>query len=212
VLIQKHVCFIDSGGIVIEDLEVMAKKLSLNSVSIGDWETLLHYAKNADVAVELGTNGGFTSIALSTVAKEVITCDVFEDIHLISDPEQRNNYKNHWEVNKTRFMGVVSKISKFAKNVSVFRSLSVDFADKFKDGIIDFCFVDADHSYIGVKNDYTAWLPKIREGGYIAFHDVGEGCEVLDFYNRELLNDNRIELMPDVATGKCCTKVFKKKG
>jgi predicted O-methyltransferase YrrM len=34
-------------------------------------------------------------------------------------------------------------------------------------------FVDGDHSLDGVKGDVLAWLPCIRPGGIIAFHDYG---------------------------------------
>lgn len=35
----------------------------------------------------------------------------------------------------------------------------------------DFVFVDADHSYEGIRGDFEAWRPLIAEGGIIAFHD-----------------------------------------
>jgi predicted O-methyltransferase YrrM len=36
---------------------------------------------------------------------------------------------------------------------------------------VDFCFIDADHSYASVQADLRAWWPKIRPGGVIAGHD-----------------------------------------
>lgn len=36
---------------------------------------------------------------------------------------------------------------------------------------IHLLFIDADHSYTGVKTDYTAWSPFVPIGGRIAFHD-----------------------------------------
>ncbi|MCS7261539.1 MAG: class I SAM-dependent methyltransferase [Anaerolineae bacterium] len=32
-------------------------------------------------------------------------------------------------------------------------------------------FVDGDHSYEGVRSDIECWLPKVLEGGVVAFHD-----------------------------------------
>jgi predicted O-methyltransferase YrrM len=40
-------------------------------------------------------------------------------------------------------------------------------------GTVAMVFVDGDHTYIGVFNDATIWLPCIRPGGIIAFHDYG---------------------------------------
>jgi len=40
-------------------------------------------------------------------------------------------------------------------------------------GLVDFVFVDADHSYEGCKRDIIAWWPKVRVGGYLCGHDYG---------------------------------------
>ena len=51
------------------------------------------------------------------------------------------------------------------------RSISWDAADNFKEGGVDFVFIDADHSYKSVIKDIKAWLPKIKNGGIISGHD-----------------------------------------
>jgi len=48
---------------------------------------------------------------------------------------------------------------------------SAEAAAIFPDGSVDFCFIDADHSYAGVLRDITAWWPKVRPGGTIGGHD-----------------------------------------
>lgn len=37
---------------------------------------------------------------------------------------------------------------------------------------IDFLFIDGDHSYEGVSQDFHLWVPKVRKGGLIALHDI----------------------------------------
>lgn len=37
---------------------------------------------------------------------------------------------------------------------------------------IDFLFIDGDHTYQGVKNDFMRYGPMVRPGGIIAFHDL----------------------------------------
>jgi len=55
--------------------------------------------------------------------------------------------------------------------VEVVKSGTGRAAEKYSDLKIDFLFIDADHSYEGVKADFEAWSPKVKEDGIIAFHD-----------------------------------------
>ncbi|MEX0930072.1 MAG: class I SAM-dependent methyltransferase [Candidatus Paceibacterota bacterium] len=40
---------------------------------------------------------------------------------------------------------------------------------------VDVLFIDGDHSYEGVKNDFEWYAPFVRRGGIIAFHDIVPG-------------------------------------
>lgn len=40
---------------------------------------------------------------------------------------------------------------------------------------IDFLFIDGDHSYKGVKQDFEMYSPLVQDGGLIAFHDIVPG-------------------------------------
>lgn len=55
-------------------------------------------------------------------------------------------------------------------NVKFIRGLSHDVAAQF-DTPIDFIFIDADHSYEAIKQDWADWFPKMKAGGIIALHD-----------------------------------------
>ena len=37
---------------------------------------------------------------------------------------------------------------------------------------LDFLFIDGDHTYEGVRQDFDLYSPLVREGGLIAFHDI----------------------------------------
>jgi predicted O-methyltransferase YrrM len=39
-------------------------------------------------------------------------------------------------------------------------------------GPLDFLFIDGDHRYAGVAGDFERFLPLVRPGGVIAFHDI----------------------------------------
>jgi hypothetical protein len=42
---------------------------------------------------------------------------------------------------------------------------------------IDLLFIDANHEYAAVLRDFEDWSPFVKQGGVIAFHDVGEQFE-----------------------------------
>jgi predicted O-methyltransferase YrrM len=53
---------------------------------------------------------------------------------------------------------------------------------------LDLLFIDGDHTYAGVKQDFEMFSPFVREGGVIGFHDIvphpaETGCEVNRFWN-----------------------------
>jgi predicted O-methyltransferase YrrM len=56
-------------------------------------------------------------------------------------------------------------------------SHSVDTWDEVKLALagskVDFLFIDGDHTYEGVKQDYEMYGPLVKKGGVIALHDAG---------------------------------------
>ena len=47
---------------------------------------------------------------------------------------------------------------------------SSDVGERFP-ATVDYLFVDGDHVMPGVQRDCAAWLPKMRPGGFVLFHD-----------------------------------------
>jgi len=50
---------------------------------------------------------------------------------------------------------------------------------------LDFLFIDGDHSYEGVKQDFAMYSPLVRAGGVVAFHDIAVDipiCRVQRFW------------------------------
>jgi len=52
---------------------------------------------------------------------------------------------------------------------------------------LDLLFIDGDHSYDGVKQDFENYRPLVAPGGIIAFHDIAEhtlqSCQVSRLWN-----------------------------
>lgn len=53
---------------------------------------------------------------------------------------------------------------------------------------LDYLFIDGDHTYEGVKQDFEMYRPLVRSGGIVALHDIAEHppakeCEVSEFWS-----------------------------
>lgn len=73
-------------------------------------------------------------------------------------PSVEPNFRNHMKPLEGHFR-------------TMFGGDSFDRAKDFEDKSIDFCFIDANHTYEFVKKDIAAYLPKMKPGGVIAGHD-----------------------------------------
>ncbi len=80
---------------------------------------------------------------------------------------------------------------------------------------LDFLFIDGDHSYQGVKQDFDLYFPLVREGGIIALHDVAphkkeSGCEVDRFWNEIKDNFSTKEIIENKNQGWAGIGIIKK--
>jgi predicted O-methyltransferase YrrM len=69
--------------------------------------------------------------------------------------------------------------------------------------LIDFLFIDGDHTYEGVKMDFKMYSPLVRAGGIIAFHDIVKhppetGCRVNTLWNEIKNNYEYFEIIEDI--------------
>lgn len=67
---------------------------------------------------------------------------------------------------------------------NIVKNLLYDYS-KFKEDSLDLLFIDGDHTYKGVKQDYEMYSKYVRKGGLIVFHDINDtdyhkriGCDV----------------------------------
>lgn len=66
---------------------------------------------------------------------------------------------------------------------------------------IDYLFIDGDHSYEGVKQDFEKYSPLVRDGGYVGFHDVinseqnkKTNCDVYKFWQELKEGKNYLDI------------------
>ncbi len=72
---------------------------------------------------------------------------------------------------------------------------TTEVAGRYPGRPIRFLLVDADHSYAGVRADYSAWLPRMAPGGLMVFHDYLM-ADVARFVDENLAEDARVVREP----------------
>ena len=115
----------------------------------------LGYAKGAEIGVYVGY---YSRVLL----------DIIPNLNLLC--------VDSWEpkTRRERAYQLALEILSRYPNATVVRGKSVDVAKTVEDETLDFVFIDADHSYLSVKDDLEAWVPKVRKGGIVSGHDYFE--------------------------------------
>jgi hypothetical protein len=133
--------------------------LPYGHMTIDDERLLRMYSKGVDCAIELGTLFGRGAAILSKQANYVVTIDNYADpnfggmYHTIDTVRYRlRNYHNILPLNRS------------THESAMFLRESIN--NKFQ-----LLFIDADHSYDGVKSDFYHWISLMDPGSYILFHD-----------------------------------------
>lgn len=112
-------------------------------------------------------------------------------------------YNNQAEEMKSK--RVYEKMKTFAENVHIVVADSHSYttkqtvSDVLNGELLDFLFIDGDHTYEGVKKDYMMYSPLVKKGGYIGFHDINDTelhrnlqCNVVQFWT-ELPDSRKIQ-------------------
>ena len=124
--------------------------------------------------VEIGTLRGLSAIILSANGAHVTTIDSGQ---LVETGYNEYAPTPHEVVQKYLSLYEIDSI----------KGMSTDVAETWENNSVDTLFIDASHGYDNVSSDYHAWVPKVRLGGHIIFHDVSPVHEgVWKFYNQDL--------------------------
>jgi len=86
--------------------------------------------------------------------------DNYHDVANVSDEEHLANYQ-----------AALDNLRPFPDRYNIIRDFSPGAARHFKDGGLDFVYLDGNHSEEAVLADLEAWLPKVRAGGLVSGHD-----------------------------------------
>ena len=115
-------------------------------------------------AVEIGSYSGEGTVVIAKHFKEVMAVDPWLNGYDTNDvASQQCPMKFVFEAFKERTTPL--------GNVLYTRGKSLEALQFFKDGQLDFIYIDGDHRYEGVLADLNGWRPKLRDGGIMAGHD-----------------------------------------
>ncbi len=63
------------------------------------------------------------------------------------------------------------RLKRFGDRTLLRREFSIDAANSFEDGSLDFVYIDANHQYKGITEDLKVWWAKVKIGGLMSGHD-----------------------------------------
>lgn len=139
-----------------------------------DYEEVYKYAidkaKENAVFVELGVWFGQS---MSFAGVEIFNSKKAITVYGVDSFLQGDQPSKHSEKDESRY----NEVLKYTKPVvdtgivKIIKSDSSEAAKLFEDESIDFLFIDANHTYEGVKLDLESWYPKVKKGGIISGHD-----------------------------------------
>ena len=143
--------------------------------------TLLKILKkqNLKVLLEIGTAGGGTMFLFSRIASPVATV-----MSIDNNYGWRKNLIQSFVTKKQKV--VLLEMNSHQNNTrnTVKRIL--------KNNKLDFLFIDGDHSYNGVKKDFSMYSRFVKKGGIIAIHDILLDNTVGKFYQENITPINFI--------------------
>lgn len=137
-------------------------------MSAGELEWLFIQAQMMETIVEIGSWMGRSTHALLSGCREgtVIAVD-----HFKGSASEINGA--HIAAKDQDIYALFKKNVGSFPNLVVFRMESVKAASFFKDLSIDMIFLDGDHEYPQVKDDFVAWHPKCKK--LFCGHDFTQG-------------------------------------
>ena len=136
---------------------------------------------NPKTIVEIGTKKGGTLFLWSRVtsARKIISIDLpGGEFGGGYHPQKKKLYK-HFVIDKPTRMHLIQRDSHQEETFNLLR----EYLDGNK---IDFLFIDGDHTYNGVKQDFEMYSTLVNKNGIIAFHDIvphfRSSCQVDKFW------------------------------
>ena len=118
--------------------------------------------------VELGTHSGNSFFAMCQAASLMgLDCKLYAvdswagDIHMTVDEAVFQDVQAYGRARYSTMIELVKSTFDAAR-------------ERFGDRSVDLLHIDGTHTYDAVRNDFERWVPTVRDGGVILFHDIAE--------------------------------------
>lgn len=136
------------------------------------YSDMVNTATDGAVFVEIGCWKGKSSSYMAEKIQLSGKKITFNCVDTWKGTTTESHHQKDPDVVNDRLMEVFhSNMSPFAGLYRAIRTTSLEAAEMFANNSLDFVYIDASHEYQDVKNDITAWLPKVKSGGTIAGDD-----------------------------------------
>lgn len=137
----------------------------MNKNNTAMFETVFEYVPKNCQWVELGA---WTGKSTAYCAVELMNRKKFGRFVTVDNWSSNSELSNSSKSIKEIFLENISPIK---DNIEVVHTNSWEAAEPFQDESLDFCYVDAGHTYDDVMKDLTAWWPKIKQNSYFGGDD-----------------------------------------
>jgi len=129
------------------------------------------------ILVEIGSHQGKSSVVLAKALEargggKLYCIDPFDGSgDIAATPHYKNDLDSGGATLFQKFTKNVKK-NKLASYIHPIQGLSHEVVKKFPEPHIDMIFIDGNHDWECVRQDFLDWVPKIKPGGVLAMHDV----------------------------------------
>lgn len=180
--------------------------LSKKKMLLGDFEVLYELSKGKEIIVELGTSRGFGAMIMSLHGAEVYTIDnyqVFDDAHSTTVLGREDSEE---------IRTVIARYLSLFGNITQIYGATLEVAkNHFEPEPVDLLYIDADHSYESTQENFFAWYPKVKKGGFILIHDYSNKHPGVKKFVDGIVDFNEIEEIVIPTLGQTVIKIFRKK-
>jgi predicted O-methyltransferase YrrM len=127
----------------------------------------------AGAILEIGSWQGRSTIWLARGSAAANRVPVYAVDPHTGSPEHHERYGEVWTFDIFRENIAAAGVSDLVHPIL---APSVEAARGF-DRPLELLFIDGDHSYEAVREDFDAWVGRVVEGGFVALHDTGENWD-----------------------------------